>query len=308
VFQDILAAGGSFVSNGYNRTLSTSYSNPLGGRSAWSGTSTNYVTTIVNLPAAAAGQNIQLRWRCGSDSSVSSNGWFIDTLSIKDATCCSASANVAPVINAATIQPVSPATTNNLFAAVTDASDANGDSITFGYQWQESTTNLAGQTASILSSALTFAGGSYRCVITPNDGKINGSPFVTSAVLVPLDANANGLNDDWEVANFGLMGVDPIADADGDGFSNLMEETAGTNPNSSASLPAITAITRSGDDVLITFSSVAGKNYQVSRCSDLPSAGWSAVTNLTATGSATQVTDPNAAAAALWYYRVKLLP
>ncbi len=67
-FQDILAAGGSFAVGGYNTTLSSDYGNPLAGRQAWSGNSLEFVTAIVNLPAAAAGQSIQLRWRCGAGS------------------------------------------------------------------------------------------------------------------------------------------------------------------------------------------------------------------------------------------------
>jgi len=65
-FQDILDAAGSFVSGGYNATLSGDYSNPLAGRRAWSGNSSGFIATTVNLPAAAAGQNVQLRWRCGT--------------------------------------------------------------------------------------------------------------------------------------------------------------------------------------------------------------------------------------------------
>ena len=38
-FQDILAAGGTFASGGYNTTLPTTFSNPLGGRMAWTGLS-----------------------------------------------------------------------------------------------------------------------------------------------------------------------------------------------------------------------------------------------------------------------------
>jgi endonuclease I/PKD repeat protein len=69
-FQDILAAGGSFASGGYNTTLSSDYSNPLSGRQAWSGNSGGFIATTVDLPAAAAGQNVQLRWRCGAGSSA----------------------------------------------------------------------------------------------------------------------------------------------------------------------------------------------------------------------------------------------
>ncbi len=69
-FQDVLAAGGSFVAGGYDQTLSAAYSNPLGGRPAWSGNSGGYVTTTAHMPASASGQTIQLRWRRGSDTST----------------------------------------------------------------------------------------------------------------------------------------------------------------------------------------------------------------------------------------------
>jgi PKD repeat protein/endonuclease/exonuclease/phosphatase family metal-dependent hydrolase len=76
-YTDIVAAGGSFVSGGYNTTLSTDFSNPLAGRQAWSGSSGVFTATVVNLPATAAGQNIQLRWRCAAGSTpglVTSSG------------------------------------------------------------------------------------------------------------------------------------------------------------------------------------------------------------------------------------------
>ena len=77
---DITAGGNNFVSGDYNATISTSYSSPIGGRRAWSGLSggttaaPTYITSTINLPAAAAGQPIQLRWRAASDSSVIAGG------------------------------------------------------------------------------------------------------------------------------------------------------------------------------------------------------------------------------------------
>ena len=50
-FQDILAAGGSFVMGGYNRTISTVRGSPIAGRRAWSGDSEGFITTVVNLPS-----------------------------------------------------------------------------------------------------------------------------------------------------------------------------------------------------------------------------------------------------------------
>nr|MDQ2658795.1 M36 family metallopeptidase [Verrucomicrobiota bacterium] len=87
-FTDIVAAGGSFVQGGYNGTISAGSSNPIGGRSAWTGTSATQVTTIANLPAAANGQTIQLRWRMACDSSVASTGWFVDSILISAGSSC----------------------------------------------------------------------------------------------------------------------------------------------------------------------------------------------------------------------------
>jgi hypothetical protein len=83
-FQDILDAGGSFVVGGYAHTISSSFQSPIAGRRAWSGYSGGFITTTVNLPTAAAGQNIVLRWRLGSDNSDSATGWRVDTIRITD--------------------------------------------------------------------------------------------------------------------------------------------------------------------------------------------------------------------------------
>jgi photosystem II stability/assembly factor-like uncharacterized protein len=88
-FTDIIAAGGSFVTGGYNNTISTCCSNPLGGRQGWSGNSSGFITTTVNLPPSVAGQAVQLRWRVGCDSSVNNTGWYVDTVSVSDGfSCC----------------------------------------------------------------------------------------------------------------------------------------------------------------------------------------------------------------------------
>jgi len=66
-------AGGSFGSNGYTRTINSSFSNPLAGRQAWSGSSADS-SPRSSTCRGGRGPNIQLRWRCASDSSVSSTG------------------------------------------------------------------------------------------------------------------------------------------------------------------------------------------------------------------------------------------
>lgn len=86
-FQDILAAGGAFVTHGYNATLDPSFANPLASpptlnRSVWGDDSGGFVTTKVTLPASAAGGSVQFRWRLGTAQGGSSHdgrsGWWID--------------------------------------------------------------------------------------------------------------------------------------------------------------------------------------------------------------------------------------
>ena len=81
-FQDIVAAGGSFVIGGYNRTISADRGSPIAGRQAWSGTSNGFVTTVVNVPAIQAAPGIILRWRMASDTSGASQGWRVDSVTI----------------------------------------------------------------------------------------------------------------------------------------------------------------------------------------------------------------------------------
>jgi hypothetical protein len=77
---DITAGGNNFISGDYSATISTQYNSAIGGRRAWSGLSAGttaapaYITSTINLPAAAAGQPIQLRWRASTDSSLAAAG------------------------------------------------------------------------------------------------------------------------------------------------------------------------------------------------------------------------------------------
>jgi len=115
-FTDILAAGGTFVTNGYTRTLSSSFGNPLGGRQAWSGNSGGFVTTIVNLPATALGKSVQFRWRCGTDNGGPVNpGWYIDSVSVNGNGCCQNNAPVLPVqVNRTNAELVTLVVTNTV--------------------------------------------------------------------------------------------------------------------------------------------------------------------------------------------------
>ncbi len=111
-FTDILTAGGSFITTPYNEILPPSVTGCTHGvprHNAWTGSSGGYVTTVVRLPAAAAGQSIQLRWIAGFDCSVGATGWRIDTVSISGNASCAGGNGCCPLIT------VNPATAANGF-------------------------------------------------------------------------------------------------------------------------------------------------------------------------------------------------
>ncbi len=74
---------GALISAGktYGGTVSSSFSNPLAGRSAFVKDSFGYTASQLNL-ATMAGQNARFRFRLGTDSSVDDYGWFIDDVRI----------------------------------------------------------------------------------------------------------------------------------------------------------------------------------------------------------------------------------
>jgi subtilisin-like proprotein convertase family protein len=103
-FQDILVAGGAFLAGGYTTTLNSSL-NPLAGRLAWSGaTQEDFLLTSVRLPVNAFAQNVQFRWRLGSNESFASLGWWIDSVTLENI-ATGANTNSIGIANAGTANP-----------------------------------------------------------------------------------------------------------------------------------------------------------------------------------------------------------
>lgn len=177
---DILTAGGSFVSGGYVTALDNTTGNPLGGRLAWTGTTGGFITTVVNLPPAASGQQIRLRWRCGTDTGTGGAGWFVDTVRVTSFTfsCCVS----GPVI---TLQPQSQ--TNRPGSTVSFLASASGTS-PLAYQWQFGGTNIPGATATSYSKTnLQYAdAGAYTLVVTNSVGSATSSAAVLTVVGLPF--------------------------------------------------------------------------------------------------------------------------
>ena len=134
-YQDIIAAGGSFISGGYGATpISAGFSSPIGGRFAWTGTTSGaFVTSSVIFPAAAANQPSRLRWRSADDSSGAASGtsgWWVDTITcgVAPPTVTKAFAPAVTTANSPSTLTISlnhPASVATLTADLVDTFPAN---------------------------------------------------------------------------------------------------------------------------------------------------------------------------------------
>ncbi len=177
-FTDITNAlvGGSFVSGGYSGTISSSFSNPLAGRQAWTGSSGGYLTTVANLGPNVAGQTIKLRFRMGSDTSISGIGWRVDTLSLSSSSyvCCS---QAAPALTSAVSR-----------LTHTGVGDFNVNLPLAG------TAGIEDRVASQYQVVLTFTNGpitSGSAMVTNGIGVAGMPTFSGNTMTVPLTGVAN---------------------------------------------------------------------------------------------------------------------
>ena len=117
-----------------------------------------------------------------------------------------------------------------------------------------------------------------------------------------IDLNGNGMSDVWEwVYNAG--GLSHAGDADGDGFSNLQESVAGTDPFNASSFPRIPSVQASRTNFSVTLPAALGKQYQLQSRAALNNTNWLVETNLVArTGTNVTLTVP--VAAAMKFYRI----
>ena len=139
-------------------------------------------------------------------------------------------------------------------------------------------------------------------------------PEATRLVRVTLtgvaDTDGDGLPDFWEIQN-GLSptnstGIDGVAgDPDGDGFTNLQEYLAGTDPWDANSLLKI--IDLAGAGRVITWNSIPGRNYQVFATTNVNGAFTALSGTLTAFTNPMSFTNP-APVRPREFYRVLIVP
>ena len=291
-FTDILAAGGSFVSGGYNNVINTVYNNPLNGRSAWVGPFNLWQTVTVNLPATAAGQSIQLRWNCGTDSSnggAGAVGWFVDTVSVADAppACVDVQADIAvgqSLANASlpsgqnlvytiTLTNAGPQAAENV--VLVDTLPANGGFVSAS----PGGTFTAGTVVFSVGAMDAGSATNFLVTVSPGGGNVFTN-LVSAGTITPETSTANNA-----VALVSMQTVLPPA------VPNITAESSNTNGSFNLSLAG-----------------TPGATYILETTTNLFSVtGWQPIaTNTLDTNGVWQFSDADATNFAQRFYRLKL--
>ncbi|HEU5124422.1 MAG TPA: hypothetical protein VFW05_10195 [Verrucomicrobiae bacterium] len=104
--------------------------------------------------------------------------------------------------------------------------------------------------------------------------------FVIEGTVVRenVDADEDGLPDDWEQFYFGPFGAETAADSDSDGMDNLAEYRAGTNPNDPADAFHLRSIQPASNGTQLEFSFAPNREYFI-QWSDSVQQDWHTETN-----------------------------
>lgn len=153
----------------------------------------------------------------------------------------------------------------------------------FTFRWRKNGTLLAngvftpeGATSSLVISNVTSASGGRYSVQITNRAPAGSVISADATLLVLPDTDGDGMEDGWE-GRFGLSSTNPNdarLDADGDGYSNLDEYQAGTDPTSPASTLRIDSIVQQGRDVAIGWLAVSNRNYVLLSRDSLGEGAW----------------------------------
>jgi PKD repeat protein len=246
--------------------------------------------------------NLNVQGSVTSGGSTAGSGWYVDSVSVQDAFCCTNVAN--PPVADFTGSP----TTGTAPLAVTFNDSSTGTISNWFWDFGDSsTTNVTTN-----SVAHTYAAGIYgvTLIVTGPAGVSTNIKAGYITAWTPFQA--------WQIQYFGSttnLAAAGSVDADGDGQSNLAEFTAGTDPTNSVSALRITSIAIQGTNVLINWTMGAGKTNALQVTSGDPGGSYATngfadlviITNTV--GTVTNAVDQGGAtSSATRYYRVRLVP
>ena len=198
-------SGASFAQNGYTATIGTANPNirsEFNNLSAWTGTSSGFVQTVVNLTSANfANKTFRARWIIATDASNASTGWYVDSVSLTG-TSGGPPPNESPVItvaastSSAETQTEGPTTYQIIHGvgtnlSVTATDDAGESDLT--YTWQSAGPapvifSVNGNNAAKNSTATFSAPGDYLLTATARDAGDLAAPSSVNVRVISTDS------------------------------------------------------------------------------------------------------------------------
>ena len=223
-----------------------------------------------------------------------------------------AAANDPPVLSFAPTGPYTNAvgTTNHFTVSATDA---DNDPVTLGAGTLPGGATFNAGTGGFAWWVTNYgvAGVTNYVAFTANDGVQTVTN--SAAIVVPWDANGNGMPDDWEFIYFkGVMTNTATGDADGDGFPNYNEWWASTDPDSPGDYIGWTTMvdtTNAGlKNVQLTFQAVPGRIYHIQGRNELPNGtnAWATLATVTNDGDDVVAWTDIAPTNLIRTYRIKI--
>lgn len=206
-------------------------------------------------------------------------------------------------------------------------SPVNPDSHTVAYGWNLGAfnppltgSNLLGHLVIRVPQYAT-SGSSWTVRFNRADGSPDADTAYTFATeeggvwaYVDPVAPADGIPADWKVRYFGsafATHAQASADPDRDGYSNLQEYLAGTDPTDPASRLRLDIVVQGGDAsriAVLAWTGVVGRHYSIERSLDLIAPSWvPVVTGVVGTGASQSVKDSIVGLPA-YFYRIRVEP
>jgi len=153
--------------------------------------------------------------------------------------------NSAPLVDSVTLSP-SPARTNDVLQASVAAHDADGDAITYSYEWLRNGAPIAGATGSSLDLSVAGNGDRGDTVtvrVILSDGQTTSAPATASVVVADTAPNVSVVLDVTSpTTNQAITASSTASDADGDALTytftwkvNFVVRSTTSGPNASSS-------------------------------------------------------------------------
>jgi alpha-L-rhamnosidase len=284
----ITFAAANRATSGFNAKASFNVAIEGTSAASFSNLPTSYADYTATFTASGTSQSLSFIGTSGSDATV-----FLDNVRVAGAT------SAVPTGLAATPSSL----TSRINLVWNSSSGATGYLVKRASSITGPFAQLGTVSTNYFSDLAPAPGSTYYYTVSSLNAIGN------SADSAPASATTYTAIENWRFLHFGtvanLGSAADSADPDGDGLTNAQEQVAGTDPNDRTSLLAINGISKSGNDVVVSFLTVAGKTYRLECSNTLVSGSWIPVQDgISGTGGMIQVTDVGAASNSKRFYRI----